>query len=399
MNVLVTGAGGFLGKNLCRALENIQKGSDRAYKGPRIDLIYRYEKDDDPNILDNYCRDCGFVFHLAGVNRSADKRDFYDGNAAFTRTLLQKLRENGNACPVMAASSVQATLAGRYDGDYGRSKLEGEKALFEHNGATGAKTLVYRFPNLFGKWGRPSYNSVVATFCHNAARGLPLTVTDSDAEIELAYIDDVIDELKRALSGGETRCDFDSDGKRKFSAQGRYCTVPVTEKTTVGEIARLIESFAAFSETLTVPAMPEGSLVKKLYSTFLSYLPPEKAAVRLNAHRDERGSFTEILKMASGGQMSVNVSLPGVTKGQHWHNSKWEIFVTVSGEGLIRQRCVGCGEIYETRVSGENPVAVRMLPGYTHSIVNLSDDKPLVTLMWANERFDADAPDTYYEKV
>lgn len=396
MKILVTGAGGFVGKNLCAALRTLK---DCSAPHPDVEEVFLFEKDDPAEKLADYCAQCDFVFHLAGVNRSGKREDFYSANGDFTAGLLAVLREKGNCCPVMISSSVQATLAGRYDGDYGKSKLEGEKAAFDHAQKTGAKVLVYRFPNLFGKWGRPSYNSVVATFCSNISRGLAVVVDNPAAEIELAYIDDVVAELISALSGKETRCDFDENGVKTFNTAGKYCTVAVTEKVTVGKLKSLIEEFASFDKTITVPAMPSGSFVKKLYSTYLSYIPAEKAAVELNMHSDARGSFTELLKIADGGQFSVNVALPGVTKGQHWHNSKWEIFVVVSGEGVIRQRCVLTDEVYEIKVSGERPVAVRMLPGYTHSIENTGATAPLVTLMWANEQFDARCPDTFYEKV
>ena len=398
MRILVTGANGFVGKNLCRALGNIKNAYDRTHPGLKIDEIYEFDKESSLKELDFYCKNADFVFHLAGVNRSADVGEFMKGNCGFTDTLLNKLRENNNVCPVMIASSVQATLIGRYDGVYGRSKKAGEELVFSYGKETGAKTLVYRFPNLFGKWGRPGYNSVVATFCHNASRGIPLSVDNPDTELELLYIDDLVAELLCALEGKEHRCNYDGT-EAVFCENGQYCAAPHTHKTTLGRIKELIESFTVWQDTLVVPEMPLGSFEKKLQSTFLSYLPADKAGVKLTTHSDDRGSFTEILKTLGCGQFSVNISRPGVTKGQHWHNSKWEIFVVVSGTGLIRQRKVGEAEIIETAVDGNNLQAVRILPGYTHSIVNLSAERDLVTLMWANELFDPAAPDTFFEPV
>lgn len=398
MKILVTGARGFVGKNLCYALKNVKNGFDKTVPGLVVDDVYEYDKEDGADKLEYYCENADFVFHLAGVNRSGNAGDFMAGNVGFTETLLSVLKEKGNACPVMLSSSVQATLIGRYDGEYGRSKKESERIVFEYGKETGAKTLVYRFPNLFGKWGAPNYNSVVATFCYNASRGLPVTVNDPSAVLEMLYIDDLVAEMTAALQGKEHRCEY--DGVRPVPCEnGRYCVAKVTYNVTVGRIRDLIESFVSWRETLLIPEMPDGSFEKKLYSTYLSYLPAENVCVPLKTHEDARGSFTEIIKTLNCGQFSVNVSRPGITKGQHWHNSKWEIFVVVSGTGLIRQRRMGDGNVIETPVSGKVLQAVRLLPGYTHSIVNLSSEQDLVTFMWANERFDPGAPDTFSEPV
>ena len=399
MNILVTGAAGFVGKNLCRALENIRDGKDRTHPGLEIDGIFEYTRESGAGALAAYCARADFVFNLAGVNRPKDTAEFMAGNRGFAAELLDALRRCGNTCPVMLSSSAQASLEGRYAGsEYGVSKLAGEKLFFDYAGETGARVLVYRFPNVFGKWCRPNYNSAVATFCHNTANGLPVTINDPATELELVYIDDLVEELISALSGHEHRCGY--DGLTPVpAADGRYCFVPVTHKASLGHITQLLYSFAAQPETGLMPEIPSGSFEKKLYSTFLSYLPPEKAAYELKMNCDSRGSFTELIKTASCGQISVNVSNPGVTKGQHWHNTKWELFIVVSGHGLIRQRRIGGDEITEYEVSGDKIEAVHMLPGYTHSIVNLSDTEKLVTVMWANESFDPAHPDTFFEEL
>ena len=399
MNVLVTGAKGFVGRNLCENLKNIRDGKNRTRPGIEIGEIFEYDIDTDPALLDGFCEKADFVFNLAGVNRPQNPEDFRKGNFGFASTLLETLKRHQNVCPVMLASSVQATLAGRFGrSEYGLSKKAGEELFFEYERETGAKVLVYRFPNLAGKWIRPNYNSAVATFCHNIARGLPVTVTDPSVELELLFIDDLVEEMYDALEGREHRCEFDGVNA-VFCENGRYCASPVTHRATLGYIVECLERFKAVPDTLMMPEMPAGSFEKKLHSMFLSYVPAEEAAYPLKMNVDARGSFTEILKTANCGQISVNVSKPGITKGEHWHNSKWEIFVVVSGHGLIRQRRIGDGAVTEYEVSGDHPVAVRMLPGYTHSIVNLSETENLVTLMWANEVFDRDRPDTFREEV
>ena len=399
MNILITGAAGFVGKNLAENLKNIRENKNRTRPHLCIEEIFEYDLDTTPALLEDYCRRADFVFHLAGVNRPKDAEEFMRGNFGFSSTLLDTLHRCGNTCPVMLASSIQATLVGRYaEGEYGKSKRAGEELFFDYAAQIGAKVLVYRFPNLFGKWCRPNYKSVVATFCHNIARDLPITVNDPNTALELLYIDDLIEELLDALEGKEHRCDF--DGVRTvLNEAGRYCAAPVSHSVTLGQIAELLHAFRDQSRTLRMPELPEGSFAKKLYSTYLSYLPQERIAVPLEMHTDERGSFTELLKTASCGQFSVNVSKPGITKGQHWHNSKWELFIVVSGHGLIEERKLGTQEVLRFEVSGEQPQAVHMLPGYTHSITNLSQTEPLVTLMWANEIFDPQRPDTYFEAV
>lgn len=399
MNILVTGAGGFVGKNLCAALMNIKENKDRTRPNITIDEIFEYDLDTPPALLDEYCARADFVFNLAGVNRPKEQSEFMAGNFGFASTLLDTLKKHGNTCPVMLASSIQATRIGRYkDSDYGKSKLAGEQLFFDYAAETGAEVLVYRFPNLFGKWCRPNYNSAVATFCHNMANDLPITVSDPAIELELLYIDDLVFEMLDALEGGEHRCEF--DGLIAVPCDtGRFCAVPATYRVTLGEIVTLLESFKAQPQTLVMPEIPAGSFAKKLYSTYLSYLPPQKIAFPLKMNVDDRGSFTELLKTASCGQFSVNISKPGITKGQHWHHSKWELFVIVSGHGLIQQRRIGSDEVLRFEVSGERIEAVHMLPGYTHNIINLSDTEPLVTLMWANEPFDPDHPDTFGESV
>lgn len=399
MNILVTGAGGFVGKNLCAALMNIKENKDRTRPNITIDEIFEYDLDTPPALLDEYCARADFVFNLAGVNRPKEQSEFMAGNFGFASTLLDTLKKHGNTCPVMLASSIQATRIGRYkDSDYGKSKLAGEQLFFDYAAETGAEVLVYRFPNLFGKWCRPNYNSAVATFCHNIANDLPITVSDPAIELELLYIDDLVFEMLDALEGGEHRCEF--DGLIAVPCDtGRFCTVPATYRVTLGEIVTLLESFKAQPQTLVMPEIPAGSFAKKLYSTYLSYLPPQKIAFPLKMNVDARGSFTELMKTTSCGQFSVNISKPGITKGQHWHHSKWELFVIVSGHGLIQERRIGGDEVLSFETSGERIEAVHMLPGYAHNIINLSDTEPLVTLMWANEPFDPTHPDTFSEPV
>jgi len=399
MNILVTGARGFVGKNLCENLRNIQSGKNRTRPGLNIGEIFEYDLDSDPASLRDWCARADFVFNLAGVNRPKENSEFMAGNFGFASTLLDTLRDLGRRCPVMLSSSIQATLIGRYgQSDYGRSKLAGEELFFRYGEETGAPVLVYRFPNLFGKWCRPNYNSVVATFCHNIAHDLPIQINDPAAALELLYIDDLVEEMLDALEGHPHRCNY--DGLSAVPADdGRYCFVPTTHKVTLGELAELLQRFARQPKTLMLPEIPEGSFAKKLYSTYLSYLPADRVAFDLKMNADARGSFTELLRSASCGQVSVNISLPGITKGQHWHNSKWEFFIVVAGRGLIQQRRIGSDEVLNFEVSGDRIQAVHMLPGYTHNIINLSETENLVTVMWANEAFDPDHPDTYFEKV
>lgn len=400
MKILVTGAKGFVGRNLVSQLHNIQSGKARNYaiSGEEI-TVYEYDVDSTPEELDQYCRQADFVFNLAGVNRPKDQSEFMKGNFGFASELLDTLKKYGNACPVMLASSIQATLIGRYGtSDYGKSKLAGEELFFEYAKETGAKVLVYRFPNLFGKWCRPNYNSAVATFCNNIANDLPIQVNDRSTMLELLYIDDLVEEMIAALSGQEHRCEFDGV-ETVLKEDGRYCAVPVTHKVTLGEIVDLLHTFAAQPATLVIPEIPNNSFAKKLYSTYLSYLPKEKIAFPLKMNVDDRGSFTELLRSEKCGQVSINISKPGITKGQHWHHSKWEFFMVVSGHGLIQERKIGTDEVIEFEVSGDRIEAVHMLPGYTHNIINLSDTENLVTVMWANELFDSNRPDTYFEPV
>ena len=398
MNILVTGSGGFVGKNLCEALKTIKDGRRKAHS-LTIDEIFEYDINSSPAELDEFCKRADFVFNLAGVNRPKDESEFMVGNFGFAQVLLKTLKKHGNTCPIMLASSVQATLEGRYaQSEYGKSKLMGEELVFDYALETGASVFVYRFPNLFGKWCRPNYNSVVATFCHSIAHDLPITINDRDTELELLYIDDLVEEMLLALEGKANRCEY--EGLNVLPKDnGRFCYVPSTYKVTLGEIADLLYRFADQPKTLVMPEIPDGSFEKKLYSTYLSYLPKEKIAVPLKMNKDERGSFTEILKTAGCGQFSVNVSKPGVTKGMHWHNTKWEFFVVVSGRALIEMRRIGDDEVLSFEVSGDKIEALHMLPGYTHSITNLSDKDDLVTLMWANEQFDPQKPDTFFEKV
>ena len=399
MKILVTGAKGFVGKNLCAQLKNIRDGKARCYGELVIEEVMEYDIDSIPEQLDGYCAKADFVFNLAGVNRPKEQSEFMAGNFGFASTLLNALRKHDNRCPVMLSSSIQATLIGRYgESDYGKSKLAGEELFFRYGEETGAKVLVYRFPNLFGKWCRPNYNSAVATFCHNIANDLPISVNDRSTALELLYIDDLVDEMIAALTGNEHRCEFDGL-ETVLKPEGRFCAVPVSHRATLGEIVDLLQSFHSQPQTLLIPQIPNRSFAKKLYSTYLSYLPKEKVAFPLKMNIDQRGSFTELLKTANCGQVSVNISKPGITKGQHWHNSKWEFFIVVAGHGLIQQRKVGTDEVMEFEVSGEKIEAVHMLPGYTHNIINLSDTENLVTVMWANEPFDPKRPDTYYEEV
>ena len=398
MKILVTGAKGFVGRNLCEALKSIRDGKNRTRPQLHISEVLEYDLDTAPQLLDSFCAKADFVFNLAGVNRPENSEAFMQGNFGFASTLLETLKKHGNLCPVMLSSSIQATLIGRYDSDYGRSKRAGEGLFFEYGAQTGAKVLVYRFPNLFGKWCRPNYNSVVATFCHNYANDLPVTVHDSSTELELLYIDDLVEEMLDALEGAEHRCEF--EGIHAIASEnGRYCAAPVTHRVTLGQIITLLEEFRAQPSTLLMPQISHNSFAKKLYSTYLSYLPKEKVAFPLKMNADHRGSFTELLKTGSCGQFSVNISKPGVTKGQHWHNTKWEFFIVVAGRGLIQMRKIGTEEVLEFYVSGDRIEAVHMLPGYTHNIINLSETENLVTVMWANEPFDPDRPDTYYEEV
>lgn len=388
MNILVTGANGFVGKNLCAALKNIRDDKDKT-RSLKIDEIFEYDIDTDKALLDSFCEKADFVFNLAGVNRPKDNSEFMQGNFGFASELLETLKKHNNKCPVMLSSSIQATLIGRYDSDYGRSKKAGEDLFFKYSEETGAKVLVYRFPNLFGKWCRPNYNSAVATFCNNTANDLPITVNDRNTELELLYIDDLVAEMLDALENNEHR----------YADDTKYCIVPTTHKVTLGEIVDLLEQFKNQPKTLLMPEIPNNSFAKKLYSTYLSYLPKEKVSFPLKMNIDDRGSFTELLKTANCGQFSVNISKPGITKGQHWHNSKWEFFIVVSGHGLIEERKIGSDEVLRFEVTGEKIEAIHMLPGYTHNIINLSDTEDLVTLMWANEQFDPSHPDTYYEEV
>ena len=399
MNILITGAAGFVGKNLAAALECVRDGRDRTHPGLSVGEVYLYDIDSPASMLEEACRKADFVFNLAGVNRPKNQEDFMRGNFGFASTLLETLKKYRNPCPVMLSSSIQATLEGRFAGsEYGKSKKAGEELFFSYGKETGAKVLVYRFPNLFGKWCRPNYNSAVATFCHNYAHDLPITVNDPSVELELLYIDDLVQEMLWALEGKEHRCEFEGLNT-VLTPGGRYCAAPVTHRATLGQIVALLDSFRAQPQTLLMPEIPEGSFEKKLYSTYLSYLPREKAIFSLKMNRDARGSFTELLKTEKCGQFSVNISAPGVTKGQHWHNTKWEFFIVVSGHGLIQQRKVGTEEVLNFEVSGDNIQAVHMLPGYTHNIINLSQRENLGTLMWANERFDPEKPDTFHEVV
>ena len=398
MNILITGAAGFVGKNLTAALQSIKDGKDRTHPGLEIGELYLYDIDSPAELLEEACRKADFVFNLAGVIRPQNQEEFMQGNFSFASTLLDTLKKYRNTCPVMISSSIQATCIGRYDSEYGRSKKAGEELVFAYGEETGAKVLVYRFPNLFGKWCRPNYNSAVATFCNNTANDLPITVNDPAVQLELLYIDDLVDEMVAALEGKEHHCEFDGIDT-VLTPEGRYCAASITHKVTLGEIVALLESFKNQPQTLMMPEIPHNSFAKKLYSTYLSYLPKEKVAFPLKMNVDARGSFTELLRTKKCGQFSVNISKPGITKGQHWHHTKWEFFVVVSGKGLIQMRKIGSDEVLNFEVSGDKIEAVHMLPGYTHNIINLSETQDLVTVMWANELFDPNKPDTFFEVV
>jgi len=399
MKILVTGAKGFVGKNLCAALNNVKDGWDKTHPTLNIEEVFEYDIDSTVEELDEYCQKADFVFNLAGVNRPKDQSDFMKGNFGFASTLLNTLKKYGNKCPIMLSSSIQATLAGRFgNSEYGRSKKAGEDLFFDYSQETGAKVFVYRFPNLFGKWCKPNYNSAVATFCNNIANDLPIQVNDPNVDMELLYIDDLVDEMFLALEGHEHHCAFDGVDTL-LKEDGKYCAASITHKIKLGEIVGLLNSFKDQPETLVMPEIADGSFAKKLYSTYLSYLPKEKVSFPLKMNVDARGSFTELLKTEKCGQFSVNISKPGITKGQHWHDTKWEFFIAVSGEALIQERKIGTDEVIEFHVSGERIEAVHMLPGYTHNIINLSKDKDLVTVMWANEQFNPNHPDTFHENV
>ena len=424
MKILVTGAKGFVGKNLCAQLNNIKDGKARCYGDVTVDAVFEYDLDSTPEELEQWCREADFVFNLAGVNRPQNQEEFMQGNFGFASTLLDTLKKHKNTCPVMLSSSQQASLTGRFgNSEYGRSKKAGEDLFLEYGRETGARVLVYRFPNLFGKWCRPNYNSAVATFCNAFANDLPYTVNDPSVELELLYIDDLVDEMIACLKGEEHRCEFDglevvptpwisntdftdkTDNKGSVQSdqsvfkKGRYCYCPVTHKITLGGIVDLLKQFAAQPQTLMIPEIPAGSFAKKLYSTYLSYLPKEKVAFPLKMNVDERGSFTELVHTLNCGQVSINISKPGITKGQHWHNTKWEFFIVVAGHGLIQERRLGSDEVIEFEVWGDDIQCVHMLPGYTHNIINLSDTENLVTVMYCNEIFNAEKPDTYFEPV
>ncbi len=398
MKILVTGAKGFVGKNLVTNLHNIESGKDKT-RNIAIETIYEYDIGTDNALLDTYCEQADFVFNLAGVNRPKDNTEFMAGNFGFASTLLDTLKKYNNHCPVMLASSIQATLIGRYgESEYGKSKLAGEELFFDYAKDNNANVLVYRFPNLFGKWCKPNYNSAVATFCYNIANDLPIQINDRNTELELLYIDDLVEEMLDALEGKEHRCEYDGL-KSVATKNGKYCYVPITHAATLGEIADLLDLFKQQPSSLFLPEIPANSFQKKLYTSYLSYLPKEKISFPLKMNIDTRGSFTELIKFTNCGQVSVNISKPGIKKGEHWHNSKWEIFIVVSGHGLIQERKVGTDEVIEFEVSGDKIEAVHMLPGYTHNIINLSETEDLVTVMWANEQFDPKKPDTYYLEV
>ena len=419
MKILVTGAKGFVGKNLCAELNNIKDGKARCYGDLKIDAVYEYDIDSKPEELDAYCQDCDFVFNLAGVNRPKEQSEFMEGNFGFASTLLDTLKKCNNRCPVMLSSSQQASLTGRFgNSEYGRSKKAGEELFLQYeqdfllsnlklttdsqlstlNSQLRPRVLIYRFPNLFGKWCRPNYNSAVATFCNNIANDLPITVNDPSVELELLYIDDLVAEMMNALQGKEHRCDFDGLGVFPLE-KGKYCYCPVTHHVKLGEIVDLLYRFAEQPKTLMIPEIPEGSFAKKWYSTYLSYLPKEKVAYPVKMNVDDRGSFTELVHLANCGQVSINISKPGITKGQHWHHSKWELFIVVKGHGLIQERKEGTDEVIEFEVSGDNIQVVHMLPGYTHNIINLSDTEDLVTVMYCNEVFNPNKPDTFFDPV
>ena len=401
MEVLVTGAKGFVGKNLCAQLNNIKTGKVKCYGNLVIEEVFEYDLDSTPEQLDAWCKDCDFVFNLAGVNRPQDPKEFMEGNFGFATVLLNTLKKYKNNCPVMISSSIQATLAGRFGtSEYGKSKKVGEELMFQYGEETGAKVLVYRFPNLYGKWCRPNYNSVVATFCNNIANDLPITVNDPSVDMEFLYIDDLVEEMICALNGEEHHCEFEGV-ETVLSPNGRYCTAPITHHVKLGEIVDLLYKFAEMPKTLMIPDIPAGSFAKRLYSTFLSYLPKEKVIFDLKMNVDNRGSFTELVHTINCGQVSINISKPGITKGEHWHHTKWELFIVVSGYGLIQLRNENDpnAEILEYEVSGDKIQSVIMLPGYTHNIINLSDTQDLVTVMYCNEIFNSERPDTFFDKV
>lgn len=399
MKVLVTGAKGFVGKNLCAQLNNIKDGKAKCYGDLTIDAVYEYDIDSTLEELDVWCKDCNFVFNLAGVNRPQDPKEFMEGNFGFASSLLDTLQKYQNNCPVMISSSIQATLAGRFGtSEYGKSKKAGEELMFEYGKKTGAKVLVYRFPNLYGKWCRPNYNSAVATFCNNIANDLPITVNDPAVDMELLYIDDLVEEMICALKGEEHHCEFNGV-ETILTPEGRYCAAPITHHVKLGEIVDLLHRFADMPKTLMIPEIPADSFAKRLYSTFLSYLPKEKAIFDLKMNVDNRGSFTELVHTLNCGQVSINISKPGITKGEHWHHTKWEQFIVVSGHGLIQLRKEGTNEVFNYEVSGDKIQSVIMLPGYTHNIINLSDTQDLVTVMYCNETFDPNRPDTFFDPV
>ncbi len=399
MKILVTGAQGFVGKNLCAELKNIRDGKARCYGDLTVSEVFEYDIENTAEELDTYCKECDFVFNLAGVNRPQNQEEFMAGNFGFASTLLDTLKKHGNKAPVMLSSSAQASLTGRFgNSEYGRSKKAGEELFLEYGRENGVKVLVYRFPNLYGKWCRPNYNSAVATFCNNIANGLPITVNDPSVELELLYIDDLVAEMMAGLQGKEHRCEF--EGLEVIpTLEGRYCYCPVTHRVTLGEIVELLHQFEEMPRTLMIPEIPADSFAKRLYSTFLSYLPKEKAIFDLKMNKDERGSFTELVHTLNCGQVSINISKPGITKGQHWHHTKWEQFIVVAGHGLIQMRKEGSDEVLEYEVSGDKIQSVIMLPGYTHNIINLSDTDDLVTVMYCNEIFDPNRPDTFFDKV
>ena len=399
MKILVTGAKGFVGKNLCAQLNNIKDGKAKSYGDLDISDVFEYDVDSTIEELDAWCKECDFVFNLAGVNRPQDPKEFMAGNFGFATILLNCLKKYGNKCPVMISSSIQATLAGRFGtSEYGKSKKAGEELMFAYGRETGAKVLVYRFPNLYGKWCRPNYNSVVDTFCYNIANDLPIVVNDSSVELELLYIDDLVEEMICALKGEEHRCEFDGV-ETIMKPEGHYCAATITHHIKLGEIVGLLHQFAEMPKTLMIPEMPSDSFAKRLFSTYLSYLPEEKAIFELKMNCDSRGSFTELIHTLNCGQVSINISKPGITKGEHWHHTKWEQFIVVSGHGLIQLRKEGTDEVINYEVNGDRIQSVIMLPGYTHNIINLSDTQDLVTVMYCNEVFNPERPDTYFEKV
>ena len=399
MKILVTGAKGFVGKNLCAQLNNIRTGKAKCYGDLVIDEVFEYDIDSTPEQLDAWCSECDFVFNLAGVNRPKDPKEFMEGNFGFASVLLDTLKKHHNTCPVMISSSIQATLAGRFgNSEYGKSKKEGEELMFRYGEEIGAKVLVYRFPNLYGKWCRPNYNSAIATFCNNIANELPIQVNGPSVELEVLYIDDLVEEMICALKGQEHRCEFEGVDT-VLTPNGRYCAAPITHHVTLGEIVELLHQFHDMPKTLLIPEIPADSFAKRLYSTYLSYLPKDKAVFDLKMNVDARGSFTELVHTLNCGQVSINISKPGVTKGEHWHNTKWEQFIVVSGHGLIQMRKEGTDEVLEYEVSGDKIQSVIMLPGYTHNIINLSETEDLVTVMYCNEVFNPERPDTYFDKV